>query len=51
MSTGNRGAGERSRSDLERYLEHYVRYLTLERGRSQNTIAAYTRDLEAYVQH
>lgn len=51
MSTGNRGAGERSRSDLERYLEHYVRYLTLERGRSQNTIAAYTRDLQAYVQH
>ena len=50
MSTGNNGAGEKSRSELERYLEHYVRYLTLERGRSQNTIAAYTRDLQAYVQ-
>lgn len=51
MSTGNKGAGERSRSELERYLEHYVRYLTLERGRSQNTIAAYSRDLQAYVQY
>ena len=51
MSTGNKGAGEKSRSELERYLEHYVRYLTLERGRSQNTIAAYSRDLQAYVQH
>jgi len=51
MSTGNKGAGEKSRSELERYLEHYVRYLTLERGRSQNTIAAYSRDLQAYVQY
>ena len=51
MSTGNKGAGEKSRSELERYLEHYVRYLTLERGRSQNTIAAYSRDLQAYLQY
>lgn len=51
MSTGNKGAGEKSRSELERCLEHYVRYLTLERGRSQNTIAAYSRDLQAYVQY
>lgn len=50
MSTGSNSAGEKSRSELDRYLEHYVRYLTLERGRSQNTIAAYTRDLQAYVQ-
>jgi integrase/recombinase XerD len=51
MSTGNNSAGEKSRSELERYLEHYVRYLTLERGRSQNTIAAYTRDLRAYLEY
>lgn len=49
MSTASRDAGQASRSELERYLEHYVRYLTLERGRSQNTIAAYTRDLRAYL--
>jgi integrase/recombinase XerD len=49
MSTGNSNSGTQPRSELERYLEHYVRYLTLERGRSQNTVVAYTRDLRAYI--
>jgi integrase/recombinase XerD len=49
MSTASNDRGQSSRSELERYLEHYVRYLTLERGRSPNTIAAYTRDLRAYL--
>jgi len=51
MSTDNNSAGSGSRSEIERYFEHYVRYLTLERGRSQNTIAAYSRDLRAYVDY
>ena len=51
MSTGSNPAREKSRSELERYLEHYVRYLTLERGRSQNTISAYSRDLRAYLEY
>lgn len=51
MSIGSSESGPRSRSDLQRYLEHYVRYLTLERGRSRNTIAAYTRDVQAYLDY
>ncbi|HEV8013047.1 MAG TPA: site-specific integrase, partial [Pontimonas sp.] len=51
MSTGNNSAGGNPRSELERSLEHYVRYLTLERGRSVNTISAYSRDLRAYITH
>jgi integrase/recombinase XerD len=51
MSTGNSSAGGHPRSELERSLEHYVRYLTLERGRSVNTISAYSRDLRAYITH
>jgi len=51
MSIGSSESGPRSRSDLERYLEHYVRYLTLERGRSHNTVAAYTRDVQAYLDY
>lgn len=51
MSTGSNPAREKSRSELERYLEHYVRYLTLERGRSQNTISAYSRDLRSYLEY
>ena len=50
MSTDSRANGSTSRSELERHLEHYVRYLTLERGRSKNTISAYTRDIEAYLE-
>ena len=48
MSTGGSERGE-TRSELERYLEHYIRYLTLERGRSAHTISAYRQDLRAYL--
>ena len=48
MSTGGSERGE-TRSELERYLEHYIRYLTLERGRSSHTISAYRQDLRAYL--
>jgi integrase/recombinase XerD len=33
---------------FDRELERYIRYLTLERGRSANTISAYRGDLAAY---
>lgn len=48
MSTGGSERGE-TRSELERHLEHYIRYLTLERGRSSHTISAYRQDLRAYL--
>lgn len=51
MSTGSNSAGAKPRNELERSLEHYVRYLTLERGRSVNTISAYSRDLRSYIAH
>jgi integrase/recombinase XerD len=35
-------------TDFDRELERYIRYLTLERGRSANTISAYRGDLVAY---
>ena len=41
---------DRPPTPLERELERYLRYVTLERGRSKNTVSAYRRDLEAYVQ-
>lgn len=34
---------------LEQVLQRYLRYVTIERGLSANTLAAYTRDLTAYV--
>lgn len=40
-----------SRSDLERYLNLYVRFLTLEQARSKNTVAAYVRDLSQYFEY
>ena len=49
MSTASSDTGAKPRSELERYLEHYVRYLTLERGRSPHTISAYRRDIQAYL--
>lgn len=35
-------------TDFDRELERYIRYLTLERGRSSNTVSAYRGDLVAY---
>jgi len=34
---------------IERELDRYIRYVSLERGRSPNTVAAYRRDLAAYL--
>ncbi len=38
-----------SRSELERELERYIRYVTLERGRSPHTVSAYRSDLGHYL--
>lgn len=35
-------------TDVSRHVERFLRYLTLERGRSQNTVAAYRGDLGMY---
>jgi integrase/recombinase XerD len=35
-------------TDVERHVERFMRYLTLERGRSRNTVAAYRGDLGIY---
>jgi site-specific recombinase XerD len=37
------------RSELERELERYIRYVTLERGRSPHTVSAYRSDLGGYL--
>jgi len=42
--------GQRAPTDLERELERYLRYVTLERGRSKNTVAAYRSDLQRYLE-
>lgn len=36
---------------LERGLNRYLRFLTIERGLSANTISAYRRDLSGYLDH
>jgi integrase/recombinase XerD len=38
-----------SRTELERELERYIRYVTLERGRSPHTVSAYRSDLGHYL--
>jgi integrase/recombinase XerD len=48
MSLEARGEPSSAPTPLGRELGRYVRYLALERGRSQNTIAAYRSDLERY---
>lgn len=40
--------GEPDRTQ-DRDVEHYLRHVTLERGLSRNTVAAYRRDLAAYT--
>lgn len=44
-------AGERTEFDasLRRWADEYIKYLTLERGLSNNSIAAYRRDLTAFL--
>ncbi|MEO6944296.1 MAG: site-specific tyrosine recombinase XerD [Lacisediminihabitans sp.] len=36
-------------SALERSVDHYLRYVAIERGLSTNTVAAYRRDLACYL--
>jgi len=36
-------------SALERSVDHYLRYVAIERGLSANTVAAYRRDLAGYL--
>ncbi|MEG0299716.1 MAG: site-specific integrase, partial [Aurantimicrobium sp.] len=35
--------------NLQRARDNYLRYVAIERGLSQNTVAAYTRDIDAYL--
>jgi site-specific recombinase XerD len=35
--------------DLEESLERYLRHVSIERGLAVNTVAAYRRDLTAYL--
>jgi integrase/recombinase XerD len=37
-------------ADLERQLDRYLRHVSIEKGRSANTVAAYRRDLEALLE-
>lgn len=48
MSLEPKSESPRPLSDLERELARYIRYVTLERGRSANTVSAYRSDLERY---
>lgn len=36
-------------TELHRAVDHYLRHVTVERGLSANTVAAYRRDLSAYL--
>lgn len=35
--------------NLQRARDNYLRYVAIERGLSQNTVSAYTRDIDAYL--
>ncbi|MBT5616760.1 MAG: site-specific integrase, partial [Microbacteriaceae bacterium] len=50
MSLEPKSESPRPLSDLERELARYIRYVTLERGRSANTVSAYRSDLERYCE-
>lgn len=42
--------GDRAQpTSLEAFAERYLRHLAIERGRAANTLAAYRRDLQAYL--
>lgn len=43
--------GVASPSPLDRSLDHYLRHVSIERGLAANTVAAYRRDLSAYLAH
>lgn len=43
------GQNGTSPSALARHVERFLRYLALERGRSENTLTAYRGDLETYL--
>lgn len=43
------GAPETPNSALRTHLERYLRHVAIERGRSANTVAAYRRDLDAFL--
>lgn len=43
------GQNGTSSSELARQVERFARYLSLERGRSENTLKAYRGDLESYL--
>lgn len=45
----NESSARTQRSELERELERYIRYVTLERGRSPHTVSAYRSDLGHYL--
>ena len=45
----NNASSSSPRSELERELERYIRYVTLERGRSPHTVSAYRSDLAHYL--
>lgn len=47
-SSPNSG-GRLAPTDLERELDRYLRYVSLERGRSKNTVSAYRSDLRKYL--
>ena len=49
MSDSNAPAELASASSLERDVEKFLRYLVLERGRSNHTLASYQADLRQYV--
>ena len=40
-----------SRRELERYRDQYLRHVTIERGLSTNSLAAYRRDLARYLEY
>lgn len=48
---GTDGGGGTEGTALRRALEGYLDHLTVERGLSPHTLAAYRRDLERYVDH
>lgn len=45
----NETSASSPRTELERELERYIRYVTLERGRSPHTVSAYRSDLAHYL--